>query len=101
MRFSGRHPKYPIMQVLELGADAHPYFIAAQFHPELTSRPLDPHPMFMGLVANAIKYANPGVRREEAALLSRWLRTPATPNDAKAPEVPIVRTKRVGGVHQA
>ncbi|MEE9128503.1 MAG: CTP synthase [Phycisphaerales bacterium] len=101
LRFSGRHPKYPIMQVLELGADAHPYFIAAQFHPELMSRPLDPHPMFMGLVANAIKYANPGLRREEAAWLSRWWRTPATPNVAKALEVPIVRTKRVGGVHQA
>ncbi len=57
--------------------------------------------MFMGLVANAIKRANPELKREEAALLSRWLRTPATPNDAKAPDVPIVRTKRIDGVHQA
>ncbi len=101
LRFSGRHPKYPIMQVLELGADAHPYFIAAQFHPELTSRPLDPHPMFMGLVANAIKFANPDLRGEASSRLSRWLRTPAAPNNAKAPEVPIVRTKRVGGVRLA
>ena len=101
LRFSGRHPKYPIMQVLELGADAHPYFIAAQFHPELTSRPLDPHPMFMGLVANAIKYANPELKYEASSRLSRWLRTPAAPNDAKAPDVPIVRTKRVGGVRLA
>ena len=101
LRFSGRHPKYPIMQVLELGADAHPYFIAAQFHPELTSRPLDPHPMFMGLVANAIKFANPDLRCEASSRLSRWLRTPAGSNDAKAPDMPIVRTKRVGGVHLA
>ncbi|MBL4697465.1 MAG: CTP synthase (glutamine hydrolyzing) [Phycisphaerales bacterium] len=59
--FSGRHPEQPIMQILELPSDpegamgddaiTHPYFIGAQFHPELTSRPLMPQPMFMGLVA--------------------------------------------------
>ena len=61
--FSGRHPTRPIMQVLELkqGEHAgtgqrivHPYFIAAQFHPELLSRPLHPAPMFMGLMAAAM-----------------------------------------------
>ncbi|QQE10405.1 CTP synthase [Planctomycetota bacterium] len=57
--FSGRHPEQPIMQILELPKDVHPYFIGAQFHPELTSRPLDPQPMFMGLVDAAIKHANP------------------------------------------
>ncbi len=64
MIFSGRHPEQPIMQILELpsdpngtaeeGAITHPYFIGAQFHPELTSRPLTPQPMFMGLVAAAL-----------------------------------------------
>lgn len=61
MVFSGRHPEHPIMQILELpGSDdprpgiAHPFFIAAQFHPELTSRPLRPQPMFMGLLAAAL-----------------------------------------------
>ena len=52
--FSGRHPSYQIMQVLELPQDVHPYFIGGQFHPELTSRPLHPQPMFMGLVAAAL-----------------------------------------------
>ena len=52
--FSGRHPVHPIMQVLELPAAEHPYFIAAQFHPELTSRPLRPQPMFVGLVKAAL-----------------------------------------------
>ena len=42
LRFSGRHPDYPIMQVLELDQSAHPFFTGAQFHPELTSRPLQP-----------------------------------------------------------
>jgi CTP synthase len=52
--FSGRHPEHPIMQVLELPESMHPYFVGAQFHPELTSRPLRPQPMFVGLVAAAL-----------------------------------------------
>ena len=52
--FSGRHPDHPIMQVLELPLDVHPFFLGAQFHPELTSRPLRPQPMFVGLVAAAL-----------------------------------------------
>ncbi|MBN1555870.1 MAG: CTP synthase [Phycisphaerae bacterium] len=53
--FSGRHPEHPIMQILELPRDVHPYFVAAQFHPELTSRPLHPQPMFVGLVKAALE----------------------------------------------
>jgi CTP synthase len=65
MIFSGRHPSRPIMQIMELrhtaqpgvpgGNVTHPYFIGGQFHPELLSRPLNPHPMFMGLVAAALR----------------------------------------------
>jgi len=86
LTFSGRHPTQPIMQMLELPSEgsghpqAHPFFVAAQFHPELTSRPLRPQPMFMGLVAAAIfrKFGKTDANR--AALLSepslsRWLRT--------------------------
>ena len=36
------------MEVVEL--DTHPYFIAAQFHPEFTSRPELPNPLFLGLL---------------------------------------------------
>jgi CTP synthase len=70
MVFSGRHPTQPIMQVLELPASVHPYFIGAQFHPELTSRPLRPSPMFMGLVAAAIRHAHP---QADSTALERWL----------------------------
>lgn len=87
--FSGRHPKHPIMQVIELpqpaagegegaagaGGRTHPYFIAAQFHPELTSRPLRPQPMFMGLVAAAIVRKH-GRTHAEDPMVARWLRTP-------------------------
>lgn len=83
--FSGRHPTQPIMQVLELpgmesGAEqAHPYFVAAQFHPELTGRPLRPQPLFMGLIAAAVmrKYGTTDVKRADLQhdpALSRWLR---------------------------
>jgi CTP synthase len=51
--FSGRTPDFPIMQVLELPTDVHPHFIATQAHPELTSRPLRPDPLFLGLVKAA------------------------------------------------
>jgi len=53
--FSGKHPVHPIMQILELPRDVHPYFLAGQFHPELTSRPLRPQPMFVGLVKAALQ----------------------------------------------
>lgn len=55
--FSGRAPQHPIMQILELPAEAHPFFMGTQAHPELTSRPLRPQPMFMGLVKAAMEFA--------------------------------------------
>ncbi len=57
MVFSGNSPKHPIMQILELSE--HPYFIATQAHPCLTSRPLHPQPMFTGLAAAAISARYP------------------------------------------
>ncbi|KAL3937135.1 MAG: hypothetical protein SGBAC_007690 [Bacillariaceae sp.] len=38
------------MEVIELAEDVHPYFVGAQFHPEFTSRPEKPNPMFLGLL---------------------------------------------------
>ncbi|MBC7772446.1 MAG: CTP synthase [Pyrinomonadaceae bacterium] len=96
MHFSGRHPRQPIMQILELSqpsavgnsaaangtgststATTHPYFIGGQFHPELTSRPLRPQPMFLGLVAAAIRHRYPEVDALAPTAdptLARWLR---------------------------
>jgi len=59
--FSGKHPAQPIMQILELPQDKHPYFIGTQAHPELTSRPLRPSPFFMGLVRAAAEMAGHAV----------------------------------------
>ena len=58
--FSGKHPTQPIMQVLELPQDVHPYFVGTQAHPELTSRPLRPQPMFMGFIKAAAEHAAAG-----------------------------------------
>ena len=38
------------MEVCELSEESHPYFVAAQFHPEYTSRPEMPNPLFLGLL---------------------------------------------------
>ncbi|MCH7603946.1 MAG: CTP synthase [Planctomycetes bacterium] len=81
LRFTGRHPEYPIMQVMELAAEDHPYFIGGQFHPELTSRPLKPQPLFMGLIAAAIAHAQPDVPRTQIS--RRWLR----------PDPPVIETR--------
>ncbi|MFH1417002.1 MAG: CTP synthase, partial [Planctomycetota bacterium] len=64
--FSGKAPDFPIMQVLELPPDVHPYFIATQAHPELTSRPLRPDPFFLGLVRAAIMRKNHSGQASEA-----------------------------------
>jgi CTP synthase len=55
--FSGKHPTQPIMQILELPQSVHPYFVGTQAHPELTSRPLRPQPLFMGFIAAVAEYA--------------------------------------------
>jgi CTP synthase len=64
--FSGKHPTQPIMQVLELPPEVHPYFIGTQAHPELTSRPLGPSPLFMGLIKAAMRYAEQGKAQPQA-----------------------------------
>jgi CTP synthase len=55
MIFSGKAPNEEIMQILEL-VD-HPFFMATQAHGEMTSRPLRPEPMFVGLVEAAVRRA--------------------------------------------
>jgi len=53
MVFSGKAPKYPIMQMLELPNKK--FFMATQAHPEFNSRPLKPEPLFNGFIKAALK----------------------------------------------
>jgi len=39
-----------IPEVIELDQDLHPYFIAVQYHPEYTSKLMESHPLFLGLI---------------------------------------------------
>jgi CTP synthase len=66
--FSGRAPNHPIMQILELPQDVHPFFMSTQAHAELTSRPLDPEPMFVELVRAAMAYTGVSAPRPTASL---------------------------------
>ena len=52
MNFSGVSPDGRLVEIIEL-AD-HPWFVASQFHPEFTSRPLRPNPLFDGFVGAAV-----------------------------------------------
>lgn len=53
MIFSGTSPDGKLVEIVEL--KNHPYFIAAQFHPEFKSRPDRPQPLFVGLLEAAKK----------------------------------------------
>lgn len=53
--FSGKSPDGTLMEITELPESVHPFFMASQFHPELKSKPLDPHPLFLGLIDAASK----------------------------------------------
>ena len=57
--FSGKSPRAEIMNILELPTKMHPYYVGTQAHPELTSRPLNPQPMFVGLIHAALQRAYP------------------------------------------
>jgi len=47
---SGRSPDDKLIEAVELPKSVHPFFIGTQYHPELKTRFLAPHPLFMGFV---------------------------------------------------
>ena len=52
MVFSGMSPDGELPEIVEL--PDHPWFVGVQFHPELKSKPFDPHPMFTSFVKAAV-----------------------------------------------
>ena len=52
MRFSGMSPDGLLPEMIEY--QEHPWFIGVQFHPELKSRPFEPHPLFASFVGAAV-----------------------------------------------
>ena len=53
LRFSGMSPDGLLPEIVEL--PDHPWFIGVQFHPELKSRPFEPHPLFACFIAAAVE----------------------------------------------
>jgi CTP synthase len=51
--FSGMSPDGQLPEIVE--RPDHPWFIGVQFHPELKSRPFEPHPLFAGFIAAALQ----------------------------------------------
>ena len=51
--FSGMSPDGVLPEIVEI--PTHPWFIGVQYHPELKSRPFEPHPLFAGFIGAAVK----------------------------------------------
>jgi CTP synthase len=56
LRLSGLSPDGKLVEMIELPADAHPFFIGCQFHPEFRSRPTAPHPLFAAYISAALDH---------------------------------------------
>jgi CTP synthase len=53
IRFSGMSPDGILPEIIE--CEDHPWYIGVQFHPELKSRPFDPHPLFSSFIGAAME----------------------------------------------
>jgi CTP synthase len=53
LRFAGMSPDGVLPETVEL--PGHPWYIGVQYHPELKSKPLDPHPLFSGFIGAAVR----------------------------------------------
>jgi CTP synthase len=53
LKVSGWSPDKRLPEIMEI--PDHPWFIGVQFHPELKSRPLEPHPLFSSFIAAAVQ----------------------------------------------
>lgn len=51
--FAGMSPDGLLPEIVE--RPDHPWFVGVQFHPELKSKPFDPHPLFAGFIAAALE----------------------------------------------
>jgi CTP synthase len=65
MRFTGLSPDGGLVEIVEI--ESHPWFLAAQFHPEFKSKPLKSHPLFTDFIEAAINRRKQRVTEEIAA----------------------------------
>ena len=55
LKFTGMSPDGLLPEIVEI--PDHPWFIGVQFHPELKSKPFEPHPLFTSFIEAAVKQA--------------------------------------------
>ena len=55
LRFCGMSPDGVLPEIVE--RPDHPWFVGVQYHPELKSKPFDPHPLFAGFIGAAVRQA--------------------------------------------
>ncbi|MSP02956.1 MAG: CTP synthase [Acetobacteraceae bacterium] len=55
LRFCGMSPDGELPEIIEL--PGHPWFVGVQYHPELKSKPFDPHPLFAAFIGAAVRQA--------------------------------------------
>ena len=55
MKVAGLSPDGALAEIVE--RPDHPWFVGVQFHPELTSRPFQPHPLFASFIGAAVRQA--------------------------------------------
>ncbi len=53
--FTGMSPDGELPEIVEI--PSHPWFIGVQFHPELKSKPFDPHPLFVSFIEAAVDHS--------------------------------------------
>jgi CTP synthase len=51
---TGINPESNLVEIVEMNQNEHPYFVGVQFHPELKSTALSPHPLFVGFIRAAL-----------------------------------------------
>ena len=63
MAIAGIYEEKDLVEIVELRD--HPWFVGVQFHPEFRSRPVKPHPLFMGFVSAAVKMCRSNCKEGE------------------------------------
>ncbi|HQF36741.1 MAG TPA: gamma-glutamyl-gamma-aminobutyrate hydrolase family protein [Candidatus Dojkabacteria bacterium] len=58
MIISGTSPDGNLVEAIELPKKVHPFFIGTQYHPELKTRFIHPHPIFVGFINQVKKLTN-------------------------------------------
>ena len=53
LRFSGTSPDGLLPEIVEI--PGHAWFVGVQYHPELKSRPFEPHPLFASFIEAAVE----------------------------------------------